>query len=247
MMRYSIKQLADLAGISRRALRYYDEIGLLKPDSIGANGYRNYSNSSVYRLQQIMFYKELGFSLDEIHAALDDPQFDLLQALKRHQQALYKRRDRIERLLHTVELTINAYKGEIPMDGEQLFAGFKDEKEKHYAQEAVATWGDEAADSIRRWNAYGSQRQDEIREEGNTIYQDFTSLIGHDPASAPVQQIVKRWHDHLRYYYEPDKERLLGLADMYVDLPDFRKTFDQFDVQLATFMHEAIRFYCSQL
>lgn len=247
MKDYSVKQLAELAGVSRRTLHYYDQIGLLKPERQAGNRYRRYGEEAVYRLQQILFYRELGLSLAEIQTVLSDPGFDLVRALERHRQALQERRSRLDRLLQTVELTIISLKGGISMEDQQLFEGFDDEQEKQYAQEAVQKWGNEAAVSIRLWNSYGPEKQKAIREEGNQIYLDFTRLIGEDPLSEPVQAVTRRWHQHMRYFYEPDIERLLGLAEMYVESPDFRETFDRFDPRLAPFMRLAILSYCKHL
>ncbi len=246
-MSYTVKQLAGLARVSRRTLHYYDQIGLLEPERIGQNGYRYYGESSLYRLQQILFFRELGFRLEEIGAILSRPDFDLVEALEKHRQALLERRERVERLIQTVERTIMSLKGELPMNDKVLFEGFEDEQEKQWSREAVARWGDEARFSVRKWNAYGKEKQSEIRAEGDAIYHDLAGLVGSDPASPAVQQIVARWHQHLRYFYEPSKERMLGLAEMYVESPEFRANFDKIHPELASFLRRAIRIYAANL
>ncbi|MBF8284238.1 MAG: Transcriptional regulator MerR family, partial [Anaerolineales bacterium] len=105
-MDYTVKQLSNLAGVSVRTLHFYDEIGLLRPTRVGANGYRYYGDAAVLRLQQILFYKELGLSLDEIAEVLDQPDFDVVRALEAHRRALQQRLGRLRHLMKTVDRTI---------------------------------------------------------------------------------------------------------------------------------------------
>ena len=123
-MAYTIKQLADLAGVSIRTLHYYDEIGLLKPTSYGENGYRYYDEQAVLRLQQILFFRELDFSLDDVKDILDQPEFDVLHALREHRQALEQKVTRLNRLINTVDNTISHLKGELEMSQKSFFEGF---------------------------------------------------------------------------------------------------------------------------
>ncbi len=246
-MSYTVKQLADLAEVSRRTLHYYDEIGLLEPQQIAPNGYRYYGEAALYRLQQILFFKELGFSLDEIQRILHKPGFDLLSALENHRQGLQSRRARLERLILTVESTIMNLKGEIPMTEKGLFEGFSAEKQQEYEQEAIHRWGDQASESIQKWNAYGKEKQAAIMAEGKVIYLDLIAAMPNGPQSEPTQSAIARWHNHLRYFYEPSIETLLGLGDMYNDDPRFRATFEKMDSNLAGFMRQAIQVYCQRL
>ena len=130
------------------------------------------------------------------------------------------------------------------MDDQQLFEAFSDEQEKQYAMEAVETWGEEAARSIRKWHAYGEQKQAAIRQEGSAIYLDMVKLLDQSPESPQVQDVVAHWHQHMRCFYEPSRERLLGLGELYVESPDFRATFDRIHPDLAAFMRSAIQHYC---
>ena len=121
-MTYTVKQLADLAGVSPRTLHYYDEIDLLSPSSVGSNGYRQYDTTAVIRLQQILFYKELGLSLKEIKALLDTPNFDELAALEAHKSRLEQKAGRILELLDTTDPKFSAmYRGFHPNLPEFLF------------------------------------------------------------------------------------------------------------------------------
>lgn len=245
---YTVKQLADLAGVSVRTLHHYDTIGLLKPSAVGANTYRYYDDKAVLRLQQILFFRELDFSLSDIQTILDDPAFDVLAALYSHREALRDRVRRLNDLITTVDNTILHLRGEAPMSQKRLFAGFTDEEEKRYAQEAREQYGEEAVNaSYRLWNSYTPQKKTQIMEEGQAIYTDLVALIDHDPASPDVQQVIARWHQHMRYFYEPSIERLRGLGQLYVDHPDFARNFRELHPNLPEYMREAITHYCAGL
>jgi DNA-binding transcriptional MerR regulator len=136
-MAFTVKQLADVAGVSARTLHYYDQIGLLKPAHYGENGYRYYGEEAALRLQQILFYKEMDFSLDRIGELLDRPDFATVQALQNHRQALQQRAVRLDGLIQTVDRTILHLKGELAMRTEELFEGFDEETQKRYEEEAT--------------------------------------------------------------------------------------------------------------
>jgi DNA-binding transcriptional MerR regulator len=108
---YTVKKLASLAGVSVRTLHYYDELGLLKPRYRQENGYRHYDEDSIIRLQQIMFFRELGFSLDEVGKIISHPDFDVLEALRSQRDLLVKKSERLGVLISTVDKTIKRLKG----------------------------------------------------------------------------------------------------------------------------------------
>ncbi len=115
-MHYKVKEVADMAGISVRMLHHYDKIGLLKPESINTAGYRLYSNKNLDRLQQILFFKELNFPLQEIKIILDSPNFNRKEALKTHRQLLLEKKIRLEKIIQSVDKTIDCIEGGIKMD-----------------------------------------------------------------------------------------------------------------------------------
>jgi DNA-binding transcriptional MerR regulator len=247
-MVYTVKQLSDLAGVSVRTLHYYDEIGLLEPSSVGENGYRYYADEAVFRLQQILFFRELDFSLNEIQTILDDPLFDVLAALHAHRKALKAKARRLNDLIQTVDGTILHLTGEINMSKKKLFAGFTAEEEKRYAQEAREQYGAQEVDeSYRRWNSYTAAQKDAIKAEGQAIYKDLVALIEKGPDSPEVQQVIARWHQHLRFFYEPSVERRGGLGQLYVEHPDFARNFRELHPDLPEFMRDAITHYCDGL
>jgi DNA-binding transcriptional MerR regulator len=247
-MPYTVKQLADLAGVSVRTLHYYDEIGLLEPARDAANGYRTYGDDALFRLQQILLYREMGLSLKDIGAVLDAPGFDVRAALRDHRAGLVARIGRLRGLIATVDSTLRYLDGEGDMSNKQLFEGFSDEDIARYRQEATEAWGAEAVDpSYARWESYTPEQREMIMAEGQAIYRDLVALMDRGPASPEVQHVLARWHRHLRYFYEPSVARLRGLGALYVEHPDFAANFRAMHPDLPEFMQEAIGVYCDGL
>ena len=244
---YTVKQLADLAGISPRTLHYYDEIELLKPSSHGENRYRYYDDQAMLRLQQILFYREMGLSLQQIQELLDQPDFDVLEALQAHKVALGQQVERLNRLINTVDKTINYLIGGIEMSKKDIFAGFSEEQQEKYAQEARQRWDPQLVDeSMQRWKSYSPEKQKAIIAESGEIYTEIfenmqNGLAADDPE---VQADVAKWHQNMRYFYEPTIAILRGLGQAYRDSPDFRATFEKFSAQFPEFLCEAIEVYC---
>jgi DNA-binding transcriptional MerR regulator len=241
---YTVKQLSTLAGVTPRTLHHYDQIGLLKPESVGENGYRYYGEQSMLRLQQILFYRELGFSLDSIQEMLDRPGFQILDALKEHRQSLQGRVRRLERLIETVDRTIDHLKGETIMSPKGLFEGFSEEQQEEFAKQAEQKYDPETVrESNRKWKNYSAEKKQAILDEGKQVYQDLIAAMPMGAGSPEVQAIVERWRKHMDYFWTPNLEQLLGLATMYGQSPDFKANFDQMHPDLADFMKEAVKIY----
>ena len=247
---YAVKQLSDLAGVSVRTLHYYDEIGLLKPSAVSDNGYRHYDEDAVLKLQQILFYRELGLGLLQIKDLLDSPDFDLVTALQSHREELQARIERLQALMTTVDSTILHLVGEVDMSKKQLFAGFSEEKQKQYEVEIANDSRydqNKVKESQHRWNSYSAAQKAQIKAEGSAIYTDLIAVIDKGAASPEVQAIMARWHQHLRYFYEPTPEILRGLGQMYNQHPDFIANFQQMHPNLPAFLEEAVTHYCETL
>lgn len=146
-MEYTVQKLGLLAGVSTRTLRYYDEIGILKPARINSSGYRIYGPSEVDRLQQILFYRELGVTLEEIKEILASPAFDAISALREHRIKLLEKREHLDALIANVDLTLAEKEGMKTMSDKQKFEGFKqkliDDNERQYGEEIRAKYGEE--------------------------------------------------------------------------------------------------------
>ena len=157
-MPYTIKEIAYLAGVTTRTLRFYDEIGLLPPAGKRKNGYRFYDRDNLLQLQQILYFRELELPLEEIHQIMSHPDFSMIQALKNHQSALKNRAKRVEKLLLTIERTINNLEGDQPMALEELFDGFEESK---YTEEAAERWGNTSQfrESQKKWSSYSAEQK----------------------------------------------------------------------------------------
>ncbi len=243
-MKYSVGQLARLAGVSVRTIHHYGSIGLLEPESVRANGYHEYGEASLLRLQQVLLHKELGLSLSEIKKVLDQPGFDLIEALESHRESLKLRLERLETIVKTVENTIARLKGVKHMTDKNLFAGLTKEQEERYAKEAETLYDPKIVRaSNAKWKSRSKDEQKAILDEGNKIYQDFASLIDKDPSSPEVLAVVERWRRHIEYFWTPNLDQLLGLADLYNNDPRFRDNFDRIDPRLSGFVWEAVKAY----
>lgn len=241
---FKVKQLAQMAGVTARTLRYYDEIGLLKPSRGLDNGYRAYQEADLLRLQQILFYRELGMPLERIGEIMGRPDFNVLRALESHRAELRQQVTRLERLLATVEETIGYIQGEKTMKEVQFFAGFEDEQSAGYQQEAEQHYDPAVVRaSAQKWQTYTAAEKQRIADEGNAIYRDLAQTLPLGAHSPAAQACVARWHAHMQYFWSPNDEQLLGLTDLYHDDPRFRATFDQLDPSLAEFMRQAVQVY----
>lgn len=246
-MSYTVKQLADLAGVSPRTLHYYDQIGLLSPSSYGDNGYRRYDDEAVLRLQQILFFRELDFSLAELKAIIDGPAFDRLHALQSHRRALEGRIGRLNELIRTIDQTVLHLKGTITMEPTDMFAGFDEAQQERYEQEVAQKYGDtQLKESKRRWGDYSAERKAEIMAEGGAIYLDLARMIDRDPADPEVQGAVARWHQHIRHFYEPTGAILRGLGQGYAEDPAFAAFYQRIHPDLPEFLRAAITRYCDE-
>lgn len=244
---YTVKQLAELADVSKRTLHYYDEIGLLVPASTTAGGYRQYDDDSLLRLQQILFYREIGLELRQIKQLLDAPDFDLVVALRSHRQTMHSKIARLRTLIETVDATIAHLAGEINMSEQHIFKGFSKEKQQQYEREAIEEWGETARESIAYWNSYSDAQKEEVMQEGNQIYAELAKKVNDAPDNPDVQALLTRWHAHLRHFYEPSIEMIEGLGNMYFEHPDFNATFTALDPALPAFLQQAIAVYADAL
>lgn len=149
---WTVSEVARLSGVTVRALHHYDEIGLLVPTGRSDTGYRIYEHGDLERLQQILAYRRLGMSLDEISMILDDPDTDPLEHLRSQHDLLLDRREELDRMIRTLEKTMEARKLGIHMDPDELFELFGQHEPSQYAEEVEARWSDTDAyrESTRR-------------------------------------------------------------------------------------------------
>ncbi|QUI22597.1 MerR family transcriptional regulator [Vallitalea pronyensis] len=253
-MRYKVKEVADMVGITIRMLHHYDKIGLLKPQSVNAAGYRLYSDSDLERLQQVLFFKELDFSLNQIKELLDDPGFDRHKALKSHRQLLLEKKKRLESIIKTVDRTIQAVQGGTTMKTKEMFDGFdmrdiEAHKEK-YAKEVEEKYGhsDAYKECAKKTASYKSEQWKEIKEKNTAIFDKIVSLMDKGPADAEVQEAVGAYRQYITdYFYTCTPEIFRGLGDMYITDQRFTKNLNKHGEGFAAFMKEAMGIYCDNL
>lgn len=244
-MEYTVKELAELAGVSTRTLRYYDSIGLLPASRADRNNEeRCYDRAALLRLQQILFYRELGFRLDEIRTLLDAPDYDLLRALRRQRELLEERRGHIDALLRTIENTLDHLEGRADMSDERFFEGFDNSQ---YEEEARRRWGAEVVDeSTRRWNARSPDEQKRILAEQEDIFATVLDAMDEGPGGARVQAAIARLHENVNMFWDCGDEAFRGLGDLYVTDPRFRATFARMDERMPEFLQQAMSLYCDR-
>ncbi|MGP7816431.1 MerR family transcriptional regulator [Niallia sp. 01092] len=249
-MEYTVQKLGKLAGVSTRTLRYYDEIGILKPARINSSGYRIYGEKEVDRLQQILFYRELGVSLETIKNILMSPSFNREDALKEHRQKLLAKRKQMDALIKNVEKTIAASEGRITMSNKEKFAGFKQkmikENEEKYGKEIREKYGDEKVDQS---NSKLMNMTEEEYEQVTKLAEDVMKTLSEafktgNPASELAQKAADLHKQWLTFYWtEYSKEAHAGLAQMYVDDERYTAYYDKEQPGMAEFLRDAIYFY----
>lgn len=243
-MTYSIKQLADLGGVSVRTLHYYDEIGLLKPEAVRENGYRTYGQREVMRLQQILFFRELDFPLEEIREIMNAPGFDVLRALEEHERLLRMEERRIRNLMQTVQKTIVSLKGGDTMKNDDLFVSFTDDELKRQKEEAKKRWGHTEAwrQSEERTRGWKREDYEKAAREGFEWARRMGALMqeGAKPGDAKVQEMIKRHYESLKKFYDPTYEMYKGLGQMYVSDPRFGTNYERHAKGLAAYVRDAM-------
>ncbi len=244
-MKYTVKRMAKIAGISVRTLHHYDAVGLLRPDSIGSNGYRYYTEKELLKLQQILFFKELDFSLEDIKKIINADHFDVFKALIDHKKMLQLKKERIILLLETVEQTMNNLKGGEPMKTDDLFSSFGDEKLVDYMNEAKQRWGNSKAykQSMQRVKQWTKADYERIKEEGRKFTQELARAMDLEITSPDVASLIKRHRESIEYFYECSDEMYRGLADMYINDPRFTAHYDDVRPGLAKWLSDAIHYY----
>ena len=246
-MAYTIKEIADLAHVTTRTIRYYGEIGLLDPADIGENGYRYYDNDSLLRLQQILFFRELDVPLKEIDLIINRPGFNLVHALENHRSSMKTRVKRLNALIATIDNTIETIQGENKMAEKDYFKGFD---ETQYEDEAKERWDNtpQYAEQRRKWASYSKEQKEAIKAEGGRI---AIRMVGTDQNISPddldVQAAVGDYQFYLnKYFYTCDVAFLRGLSDMWVQDARFAVNYEKIREGGANFVREAVHIFCDK-
>lgn len=249
-MEYTVQKLAKLAGISTRTLRYYDEIGLLKPARVNSTGYRIYGRQEVAKLQQILFYRELGMSLDSIRDIITSPTFDSTLALKEHRAQLLLKREQLNALIANVEKTIAETEGRLTMTDQEKFEGFKerliDENEEKYGKEIRKKYGDERVERSNQAIKNMTQEQYQAFEKlGVEVLETLKAAFATGDAGSELAQkaadLHRQWLTSTWGTYS--KEAHAGVAQMYVADERFTAYYDKEQPGLAKFLRDAVLVY----
>lgn len=249
-MAYTVKQLAKLSGVSVRTLHWYDEKGLLTPAYVGANGYRYYEEEQLLLLQQILFFRELGFPLDEIKNLINRDDFDKVKALESHKQILATDIHRKKSLLITIDKTISHLRGKEKMKDEELYYGFdsevQKEHEKYLVEQRIVTqeFMDECNEKVKHWS---DKQKNEFIEGIEEIMQGLVLALENnlDLHDAKVQSLMDQHYIWLCRSWSPTKEKYLGLADLY-QTPEFRTFYDKRHPDLLEFMIQVMQIYAEK-
>ena len=246
-MKLQIKEFAELVGVSVRTLHYYDEIGLLNPSFVDEqNGYRFYDERSLERMQEILFYRELDFSLKSIAEILASPNYDKQKALAEQKRLLTLKKDRLERLIAALE---QAEKGEIMMSA---FDNSEYETAcQQYEDEAKQRWGDTTAykESQAKTASYSKDKWRDILNGMNGVFVEFAECknCGERTDSETAQRLVKKLQDYITAnFYHCTDDILAGLGQMYVCDERFKNNIDKNGEGTTEFVSEAVKFYCKK-
>ena len=240
-MKMQIKEFAEFAGASVRTLHYYDEIGLLTPAFFDrSTGYRFYDEQSLLRMQEILFYRELDFSLKSIGEILSAPNYDKTEALKEQKHLLTLKKERLERLISAIDSAVK---------GENVMTAFDNSEFEKYKVEAQEKWGKTEAykEHKEKTKNYSKQKWDDLTESMGCVMAAFALCMknGEGPDSAQAQNLVKMLQDHItENYYCCTNEILAGLGQMYVADQRFQNNIDKHGAGTAAFICKAIEIYC---
>lgn len=252
-MEYTVNKLAQISGVSARTLRYYDEIGLLNPVRLSSSGYRIYGKNEVDRLQQILFYKELGVSLEEIKDLLNSPGYDREKTLESHLAALMQKKKQIELLIENVSKTLKVAKGAVIMKDKEKFQGLKkkmiDENESKYGKEVRKKYGDEAVSASNAKLMNMSEAEYKKMEQLNVELNEKlkAAVQTGEPSCELAQEVCALHRESICMFWKErtyTKEAHKCLGEMYVSDERFKVYYEQIADGAAEFLRDALNIYC---
>ena len=254
MKELTVKQLAAISGVTVRTLHHYDEIGLLSPAHIGANGYRYYGRAEMLRLQRILFHRELGVPLGEIAGLLELEGADQVGVLLRHHEKLAAGRERFRILIETIDRTVADIKGETPMPNADLYKGFSAEKQAAYEAWLIERYGDPMKDDIARSQKARAKMSEAEQQAVMEQLRDIETALaegmkrGIDPTAEPVDRLVQRHRAWVAAAWDKPcpPGAYLGLADLYRSHPDFVKRYETIALGFTDFLVTAMKAHAAK-
>lgn len=241
----TVGEVARIAHVTVRTLHHYDEIGLVRPSARTAAGYRLYDDGDLERLQTVLFYRELGFGLDEIQDLMADPGFDRGDALREQRKLLQAETDRLQRMIEAVDAAIAAHERGTTMSDDAMFEVFGDDQ-RELQQEAQDRWGDTDAyqESRRRTAGYTQQDWEEVKAESEALMQRIADVYRSGAAAdsdAAMDAVEEHRRQIDRRFYPCSHEMQVQLGEMYVQDPRFKATYESMEEGLAVWVRDAIR------
>ncbi|MDQ1028329.1 DNA-binding transcriptional MerR regulator [Streptomyces umbrinus] len=244
-MSYSVGQVAGFAGVTVRTLHHYDEIGLLVPSERSHAGHRRYGDEDLDRPQQILFYRELGFPLDEVAALLDDPETDPRAHLRRQHDLLTARIEKLQKMAAAVEHAMEARTMGINLTPEEKFEVFGDKDPEEHAEEAERRWGgtEAYAESQRRAARYTKDDWKRMQAEVASWGERYDALMeaGEPATGERAMDMAEEHRQHIsQWFYDCSYEIHRGLGEMYVSDERFKEFYDSMRPGLAEHLRDAI-------
>jgi len=249
-MAYTVQKLASLSGVSVRTLHHYDEIGLLKPAYVGGNGYRYYGQEQLLLLQQILFFRNLGFELKKIREIIKKSDFDRIAALHSHRKMLTRELEKTRELIETIDNTLEHLQGKKKMKDNQFFKGLNSPKQKEYEKYLIES-GRHTAEELnvgrKRLEKWQDKDWQKVQMAWDQLLKDYVSAIEKGPHSPAALECVKRHLEYLQTFFkiETKKEALVEKANFYLGHPDWKKTFDPYHPKLQEFILAAMEAYAN--
>lgn len=250
-MAYSIKQLAQLSGVSTRTLRFYDEIGLLKPAYYDKNKYRFYEEEQLILLQQILFYRELDFSLQDIQAVLSNGAFNKILSLQTHKSLLQDKLHQINSMLETIDKTILHLRGELAMQVEEFFdpirlrnPDIQKEYERYLIDKGILT-REEINASWEKLQSWTPTDWNNFKGQGDKFYRQMADAVNSnlDPHDSQVQELVNQHYLLIKPLWPFNKTSYSKLADAYLSDKNFLKFCELYHPKLRPYIVDAMHYY----
>jgi MerR family transcriptional regulator, thiopeptide resistance regulator len=242
---WTVGEVARLAGVTVRTLHHYDRIGLLRPGQRSSAGYRGYQQADLIRLQRILAYRELGFSLEDVARLLDDPDSDPVAQLRHQHELVLQRMERLAQIAAVLERTMEAHAMGIRLTAEEMLEVFGEQDPTQYADEVQERWGDTDAyqQSNRRTSSYTKEDWIRIKAEQEAAGARFLAAMQAGlPADSPEAMDAAEENRLLidRYFYDLSREMHVGLGEMYLADPRFTENYERQAPGLAQYVHDAI-------
>jgi len=247
-MKYTVSKLAKIAGISVRTLHFYDEVGILKPIRSSKNGYRYYTDKELNLLQQILFFRELEFSLGQIKEILNSKSYKERDALLEQRKLLEIKKERLDKLIATINRSLDLPREKIDKEPEVLYDSFSKEKYESYKREARERWGqtDAYKQSVERTKNWTKKDYKAVEQKGKEIVLKIVENREKGVTSPEVQEQIEKHFQQIQIFYDCSYQMYSQLGQMYVDDPRFYAHYEKFSPGLAVFMRDSIEYFCEQ-